>query len=58
MVVKKNVVLSNISIKPLVLSFEIWIRIIFSGFVGFSNARRSVDPDSSDLGVLILLLSI
>lgn len=53
MIVEKNVVLSGISIKPPVLSFEIWIRIIFSRVMGFSNTRRSVDPDSSDLVVSV-----
>lgn len=57
-VVEKNVVLSNIAIKPLVLSFEIWIRIIRSRSVGFSNTRRSIDPDSSYVWVIILLLGI
>lgn len=55
-IVDDDIALTNVSIPPLVLRLVKGARIMFSCVVGFSSTRRSIDPESSGTGVLILLL--
>lgn len=60
MVVDEDIMLSSISVPPFRLRLDVEIRIIRSCVVGFSNARWSVDPYSSDcvVGVGGLLVDL
>lgn len=59
-VVDEDIVLASVSIPPFALRLDVEIRIILSCVVGFSNARWSVDPYSSDcvVGVGGLLVDL